>query len=92
VKAEDLTQKNLDMLVNMSRQRSYLAAMITGIMKFPSAEPEINKIKAGIMKTTISMLEEVPIQDEIELFMCLAMSEHCSEQIEIEELFEGLQP
>ena len=90
MKAEDLTQREFDMLVGMSRQRSYLAAIVVSIMKFPSAEPEVLKMKNAAMVTVLSMLDEIHVKDEISQALCLAMSGHCQEQIEIAELLEQI--
>ncbi len=90
MKAEDLNQEELNYLVKCHHQRQALAACIVGVMESPATTDELIKVKNGLLGVFMQMITVAPIHDSLDQDMATAMKNFCAEQIEIEELLEGM--
>lgn len=88
---EDLDQETLDMLVDMAQQRAVFAACLVNVIQHNSVEKEALNIKKGIMHVvTQSLMGGLVVNDDIQKYLLDSMKKHCEEQIEIEELLNGI--
>jgi hypothetical protein len=74
------------------KQRAILAAGIVGTMESPFVSDDILRIKMAMMKLIMRMCNDGDVlSDEIELRILKSIHTHCAEQIEINDLLEGMQ-
>ena len=90
MKVEDLNQEDFEHLMKCGQQRAVMAAAIVNAMNKPATCEEALAIKRTLMiamSTSLSM--GLGVRDEIERDVLISMKDHCTEQIEIEELLES---
>jgi hypothetical protein len=73
------------------KQRAMLAAAVVGTMESPFVSEDILKIKMAMMNLVMRMCNDGDVlSDDIELRILKSMHTYCAEQIEINELLEGI--
>jgi hypothetical protein len=73
------------------KHRAILAAAVVGTMESPFVSDDILRIKMAMMKLIMRMCSDDDVlRDDIELRILKSMHTHCAEQIEINELLEGI--
>jgi hypothetical protein len=87
MKLEELTQEELDGIVQMAKQRQALAAIIANTMEEEATSPDAIAIKAKIMMSmTVAIALGAMVGDDVDKRLLTAMKDHCKEQIEINDL------
>jgi hypothetical protein len=73
------------------KQRAILAAAVVGTMKSPCVSEESIKIKNATMMVIMSIFDDGErFDDTIEHHLLLSSRNYCVEQIEINDLLEGI--
>lgn len=88
MKLEELTQKQLDILISMSEQRQVFAAIVANTLCADATSPDSIEIKQRAMKVIKKSFEfGIRVKDDIELDILKKMRDCCLDSI-MNSLFE----